>query len=78
MAGLPQDARERRLTDFERLPPEVRAVQLQEVEGVEERLRLAPSPSNTEPYANCEVGGKAPGTTQTGASRVLGAKGSYP
>jgi hypothetical protein len=34
-SGLPQDACQRRLADFERLAPQIRAVQLQQIEGVE-------------------------------------------
>src|SRR4051812_35810908 len=40
--ALAQDARQRRLTHPDRLPPQVRPVQLQQVEGIEERLRLVP------------------------------------
>jgi hypothetical protein len=36
--GLPKDARERRLADLDRLPPQVRTIQLQQVEGVQEGL----------------------------------------
>jgi hypothetical protein len=39
-AALAQDAGERRLADLDRLPPQVRAIQLQQVEGVQERLGL--------------------------------------
>jgi len=42
-----QQARERRLARFQRLAPQVLAIQLQEVEGVEEDMlarRLAPQP----------------------------------
>ena len=38
--GLAQDARQRRLAGLERLAPQVGAVQLQQVEGVEERRCL--------------------------------------
>jgi len=41
--GLAQDARQRRLADLDRLPPQVRAVQLQQVEGIQKRLRLVPA-----------------------------------
>ena len=40
--ALSQDACQRRLAHLDRLPPQVRAIQLQEVEGVEERLGLVP------------------------------------
>ena len=40
---LAQDAGERRLADLERLAPQIRAVELQQVEGVEKRLRLVAS-----------------------------------
>ena len=45
-----QQARERRLARLQRLAPEVFAVQLKEVEGIEEDMlarRLAPQSSNT-------------------------------
>ena len=41
--GLAQDARQRRLADLDRLPPQVRAVELQQVEGIQKRLRLVPA-----------------------------------
>jgi dsRNA-specific ribonuclease len=41
--GLAQDARQRRLAHRDRLPPQVRPVQLQQVEGIEESLRLIPA-----------------------------------
>ena len=41
-AALPQDARQRRPAHLDRLPPKVIAVQLQQVEGVEECLGLVP------------------------------------
>ena len=42
-SALAQDAGERRLAHFDRLAPQVCAVQLQEeVEGIEEGLRLVP------------------------------------
>ena len=40
--ALAQDAGQRRFAHFDRLTPQVRAVQLQKVEGVEERLSLIP------------------------------------
>ena len=36
VAGLAKDAGQRRLAHLDRLPPQVRPVQLQQVEGVEE------------------------------------------
>ena len=41
--ALAQDAGQRRLAHLDRLPAQVVAVQLQQVEGVEERLRLVPA-----------------------------------
>jgi hypothetical protein len=42
VAAFPQDAGQRRLAYLDGLPAEVRAVQLKQVEGVEERSRLVP------------------------------------
>jgi hypothetical protein len=42
-AALAQDAGQRRLANFERLSAQVCAVQLQKIEGVEERLGLVPA-----------------------------------
>jgi hypothetical protein len=42
-SALAEDARQRRFAHFDRLSPEVRAVQLQEVEGVQEGLGLVPT-----------------------------------
>ena len=38
--ALTQDARERRLPRLDRLAPQIRAVELEQVEGVEEGVRL--------------------------------------
>ena len=43
--ALPQDAGQRRLADLDRLAPQVRAVQLQQVEGVEEGCGLVAPPA---------------------------------
>jgi hypothetical protein len=40
--ALAKDASQRRLAHLNRFPPKVRAVQLQQVEGVEECLGLVP------------------------------------
>ena len=41
--ALPQDAGQRRLAHLDRLPPKVRAVQLQQVKGAKEGRRLVPA-----------------------------------
>ena len=41
-SALPQDACQRRLSHLDRFPTQVRAVELQQIEGVEESLRLGP------------------------------------
>jgi hypothetical protein len=42
-SALTQDAGQGRLADLDRLPPKVRPVQLQQIEGVQKRLRLIPA-----------------------------------
>jgi hypothetical protein len=45
VAAFPQDAGQRRLANLDRLAAQVRAIQLQQVKGVQERLGLVLSPA---------------------------------
>jgi hypothetical protein len=66
--ALAQDAGERRLAHLERLAPQIRAVQLQQVEGVEKRLRLVASAAeNVEPGESVLVAAHHLSVDQAGA-----------
>jgi hypothetical protein len=49
VAAPTQDARQRRLADLERHAPQIRAVQLEQVEGVEEGVGLVAAAEDIEP-----------------------------